>query len=305
MDDHGDVIYDSPEHGARQRVDLEEYPLIDDDGLEIPVYDHEGKQILRRKAYANPVTGQCGVLMDLKNIQALFNPDNSSLTLDNDFLGPGLFPREAYSVNVQAFPIGFLKVAGNVKATGIPHCFYPGLTEVNKSVRKNPNRPPSISDDGSPSTDTSAHSAGASPVVKPIVSQFYNYFAHRATARAAGLDSQQGLVTAALSGAFAQTVKDKKTASNKQASCEDGLPSARFHQRISRPDCPKCCRAEVVYTVDVRSLKNNSGRKVSSFSSPTSLAYQSSTGSYSKISSFRLQDHGRILQFAMSSKIIL
>ncbi|KAH9022649.1 hypothetical protein EDB85DRAFT_1895171 [Lactarius pseudohatsudake] len=238
-----------------QRVDLDTFPLLNEHQQEIPVYNFQGKRIRRREPSKDAPEPQCGVLVDLENIQALFNPgDQSHIPDDDDFLDSGL--QESPFVNVYAYPLGFLRVAGNIQATGVPHCFYPVVAEVNLSVREDSNESSSESDsdDDFPEAPRRRH-LPPTPAVKPVAAQFYNYIAHRIAPRAGRMDSQQGSVTAALSGAFAQTPKDKRAASRKQAYCDQALPSTRFHKRISRPECPKCCRAEFVYSVDVRSLK--------------------------------------------------
>lgn len=99
-------------------------------------------------------------------------------------------------------------------------------------------------------------------VVKPVSSQFYNHITHRVASRSGRHDSQHGTVTAAISGAFANTDKDKKTASDRQSYCELCLPSERFGSRINQEDCPTSCRAEIVYSVDVGALKEPSGSYV-------------------------------------------
>jgi hypothetical protein len=73
-------------------------------------------------------------------------------------------------------------------------------------------------------------------------------------------DAQQGVVTSSIAGAFAQTDKHKQTASSKQLYCKLDLPSDRFHKKISLDNSPACCRAELVYSVDVRALADPSGR---------------------------------------------
>ena len=78
-------------------------------------------------------------------------------------------------------------------------------------------------------------------------------------------DSQQGSVTAAIAGAFAQTSNNKKKAAEKQAYCSQALPSERFHQKIMHDDCPISYCTEFVYSVDVRGLKDQTGRYTSIF----------------------------------------
>jgi hypothetical protein len=106
--------------------------------------------------------------------------------------------------------------------------------------------------------DGSRH-ALSSRVVKPVSSQFYNYMTHRVASRAGRHDSQQGTVTAAVAGAFATSRKHKTIASKKQEYCDQSLPSDRFHDRFSIEDCPTSCRAEFVYSIDIRRLQDPSG----------------------------------------------
>jgi hypothetical protein len=212
----------------------------------------------------------CPVLVDLTHIQGLFQPNPDIPIQDND---------ESYSdhidehlVRVDAYPLGFLKTAGNIQATGVPNCFYPVLKDINRSVRVNPRSSPTPPSDHPDDDDDNPMQGGldaagtsSQQVVKPVSSQFYNYIAHRVASRAGRHDSQHGHVTAALAGAYSKTQKDKATASGKQAYCDRDLPSSRFHKRISIDKCPTACRAELVYTIDVRALKDTSGSWVLPF----------------------------------------
>jgi hypothetical protein len=215
----------------------------------------------------------CGVLVKLEDIQTLF-AQNSSPTVYDDNASSISIQDEPF-VRVEAYPLGFLRVAGNVKATGVPTCFYPVLTDINRAVRKNHRKYPtggSDEDEGDPGhadddpddamhdDDDDPYSPSAYQAVKPVSSQFYNYSTHRVASHAGAHDSQQGTVTAAISGGYAITDKDKSTARKKQQDCKDGLPSERFHGKIaSVRDCPSACRAELVYSIDVRALKDPSG----------------------------------------------
>ena len=214
--------------------------------------------------------------MDLENIQGLFNPDPifgnpndiSTSALDQDL--------DSGAVNVEVYPLGFLRTAGNIQADGIPHCFYPYLSKINKAVRKPQHSRPrpfanqeeeeeeeedeedgedndNISDSRSADVDD-ANPSSSQKVVRPISSQFYNYITHRVATRGGRHDAQQGTVTAAVSGAYAKSAKDNATATRKKSYCDDALPSDRFHKRISRDHCPTCCRAEFVYSIDVRAF---------------------------------------------------
>lgn len=236
--------------------------------------------------------------MDLQNLQALFSPGAPVPRYDDDDDDDD-DTAEEYGTKFHVYPLGFLRTAGNVQATGPPHCIYPTLREINASVRKQPNE---TSDNDSPSEEYQPE-ASVAPVVKAISCQFYNLIAHRATPRAGRLDSQQGHVTAALASAFAQTEKDKKIAYEKQSACNSKLPSRSFHDKIHLDDCPKSCRAEIVYTVDVRNLKLTSGRHVNHPPHNASLTIQ--TGTSSTTLFYRSRKHGTNAKCEMQSKIIL
>ena len=289
-DRNRDGIYDRPLADGRSRrriLDLDTYPLLDDHDVEIPIYDKGGKRIARRVPNVGQNPQQCGVLMDLEKVQVLFNPggqlhrvNNDDEDEDNPDFDTSALP-ESHFVNVNVYPLGFLRTVGNVQATGVPHCFYPILTDVNQNVCRNPDRPGHAvrveSDDSDDAMsvdgiDQNRPQPGGASVVRPIASQFYNYIAHRSATRAGRHDAQQGSVTAALAGTFAETDRHKEIASDKQRYCDQALPSDRFHKKISIRDCPSSCRAELVYSVDVRALKTRTGMSV--FFSSSASAYR-------------------------------
>lgn len=279
---HPGGLFDSPHPPSRRPVDLHVLPILADDGKEVQIFDSSGKRVIRRHAIIYDDEPPCGVLIDLSNIQALFNPDPASQFPEDPSMLSGY--DEPDSVTVDAYPLGFLGTAGNIQAKGIPHCFYPAVADINRSVRKPTSRRSRRNillfgdeDDNHPSLSTDMDEPGdpsTLQAVKPVASQFYNYMTHRVATRAGRLDSEQGSVTAAVSGAFVTSQKDKNTAWRKKTYCDEDLPSKRFHDRISIESCPISCRAELVYSVDVRALKDPSGSYVFS-SLPSSSPFPS------------------------------
>ena len=257
---HTGNIYDSADRLTRRRVNLNRHPLLDDDGLEVPVYNSGGQRIPRREPLVDPDEPKCGVLMDLKNIEALFTPETHLDDFDSssDISGSN-------DVSINVYPLAFLRSFGNLQATGIPYCFYPFITSINRSVRRVPHEDPLEFDDASDRDSDSVDlddpqpSQSGTPVVRPISCQFYNYSAHRTASRAGAHDSQQATVTAALAGVYARSASERSTASQARSDCDTSLPSERFHTRISQDNCPTACRAEFVYSVDVRALADPSG----------------------------------------------
>ena len=293
---------------------MDEFPLLDNDGQEIPIYNSAGARIPRRVPVVDKDLPPCGVLVNLTNVQALFDPYGSVFNHD-DCSTTSSDLAEPHIPHVDIYPLAFLKSVGNVQADGIPPCFYPLLTDINRSVRKHHlfDSPPSQnSDDHSSSEEdrsvgtNDSGSPSSLPVVKPVSAQFYNYITHRVATRAGKHDAQQGTITAAISGAFATSQKHKGIASNKQLACDSSLPSDRFHSKISLEDCPTSCRAEFVYSVDVRALKNPSGMRVLSPPFPASFPFLTfyPTAPYSMTSFFHSPDPGSHQAFAAPSRTI-
>lgn len=220
--------------------------------------------MIRRRDLVYDPQDSCGVLMNLTNIRALFRTADDHDDSDNE-----LFGEPAKEEKLDVYPLGFLRKAGNVQAGGAPHCFLAPIKKVNRAVRKEGTQQRTRAttsfeeDSSSLSTDSETQdTVNRIPTVKATSCQFYNYIAHRIAPRAGKLDSQQGLVTAALVGAFAQSIPHEKTARTKQAACKKSLPAATFLQRIYRFGCPTGCRAEIVYSVDISNLKSQDGRYV-------------------------------------------
>jgi hypothetical protein len=269
---------------------LRDFPLLDDRGQEIPIYDSNGARIRRRDVGENEGVPPCGVLVNLATVQALFDPYTSSNHDPENSSTVSSELDDAYAPKVDVYPLGFLRTVGNLQANGIPPCFYPLVTEINQTVGKQRRQPESDRSwwDDEPTllpedpedeeeeeeeeeADGSRRERVRSPTVravKPVSCQFYNYMMHRVATRAGQYDSQQGTVTAAVSGAFATTDRHRDVAFDKQTHCDRGLPSERFHSRFSLEDCPTSCRAEFVYSVDVRALDDPSGRHVYEFRAP-------------------------------------
>jgi hypothetical protein len=259
--DENRSLYNGTDRRTRLRLspaELRDLPLLDEEGKERPIYNSNGIQVPRRAPLEDSEEPTCGVLVNLKSIQGLFNPDTSAIILDDVAYSSSQY--DDPFVRVEAYPLAFLKMAGNVKASGVPHCLYPLLTKINKSVRRHHE---ALGEDSEEDDPEAPYLESTYRAVKPVSSQFYNYMAHRVASRAGRHDAQQGSVTAAISGGYASTDKDKKVAKEKEKYCKRALPSERFHSRInSIGDCPNSCRAELVYSVDVRALNIRSGSYV-------------------------------------------
>src|SRR5713101_4324431 len=105
-------IFNSPDQLHRHYIaDLHNYPLLDDHRIELPIFTDDGNHIPYRKPKINTDKAQCGVLIDFSKIQALFNLDSQLYSnLDDwDSDSTSSIPSESYFVNVDVYPLAFLK----------------------------------------------------------------------------------------------------------------------------------------------------------------------------------------------------
>ena len=280
-DNYPSPYFKVPHHGRdkRHQVKLRTFPLQDKDGNEIPIYDVDGDRVRRMEPIFE--SRRCGVLVNLSEIQGLFNANTAS---DANLQGRDHF------VKVDAYPLAFLKSYGNIQANGVPHCLYPKLMDINKAVWKNypgerRQRAPRherdrdedamVESEGEEGEDEGAANQEA-PIdfdryasqpslfqaVRPVSCQLYNLSSHSVAARAGARDTEQGTVTAAVAGKYARNAADKLKADGFTSYCGASFPSDRHDLRISTEGCPTECRAEFVYTIDVRLLKDQSGSYV-------------------------------------------
>ena len=91
---HGTDLYDSYDVETRERVDLSVFPLLDDAGQEMRVYDRDGFRVARRGAIYPPNAVPCGVLVNLHRTDEMFNDpveeELNRLRIENDGEDGGL-----------------------------------------------------------------------------------------------------------------------------------------------------------------------------------------------------------------------
>lgn len=262
-------IFDGHNELSRRPIpNIESYPLLDKHGQEIPIFDKHGQRIERRSALLRKDEPQCGVLVKLDNIHGLFNNPKQHYQPNNP---PSSQESTSHYIDVNAYPIAFLRTAGNIQASGIPSCFLPHVASINQSIRRDPivHTQNVIHSDDSDSDDDDDHMdvdpphnpiVGGQQVLTPIACQFYNYIAHRTATRAGNHDTMKGTVTAAIAGGFAKSQKDRRIADRLIDYCNTALPADRFKDHIVIRGCPSSCRAELVYSVDVAALRDPQGR---------------------------------------------
>lgn len=244
-DMYGDEYFDNYDPHNRNPIsfhDLQDLPLLDASGSEIPIFTDEGYPIKRRFGSRLAGTPPLAVLMNLRNLDQLFISDDLFGDFDPSD-GPTTF---------HVYPQAGLVTAGHFQADGLPSAFAPLLHTLNLDVKLQDQV--SIEDD--PLADSSQDSLP--PPILAVCCQGYNALMHHTRGRfAQHHDAQRGLVTSTLAGSWAKTQKNVQTAKLLQLQCNERLPHYEFRQKIANDnDNPLDCslRLENTYIVDLDRL---------------------------------------------------
>lgn len=224
-----DTLYDSPNRGSRNVVNLQELPLEDESGHEINVYDDKGYRVARRQPNFSRSIRPCGLLLDLTKARVLFDA-RAEIDDDDDNLSCDEEDRPILSV----FPQAFTKTFGHIQSRAVPQGFKSLLRAMNSTLAVN-------ADD-------------ANPVIKGVAVQGYNHVQHNLMDRAGELEIVHGRITSALGGTRAQTTKSKRTAEKITELVSLHLPHERVKQKLSKDNISRALRLEIVVTIDLQAL---------------------------------------------------
>jgi hypothetical protein len=187
---------------------LHDLPMHDEANKEIRIFREDGHKIARRKASVNLNNSKCGVLVNLKNISALFNTNDDfhnnidPMTDDDDAT---TVPKPQVPLSV--YPQAYLRDYGHVKAKGTMTLLASEIQHVNDVFN---GATAEVDDNSSEVGYEDIHSRV--PVLTGISTQMYNKVQHRMAQRAGDLDMQHGKITAMLAGGQAATKPNQKTA---------------------------------------------------------------------------------------------
>ncbi|KAG2030241.1 hypothetical protein BDR03DRAFT_1017336 [Suillus americanus] len=233
---HG-VIYDkSSGDPMRAEVNLEDLPLLDEDGFEINVYNEQGFRIPRRA----PVQfSTCGALLNLHSVHELFRSDDDA------------HGNTRNKAHFDMYPLACTKTLGNIQSRSLISDFLPHLTQIDSVLR-----PPLIGEDDNRAeddivADDPVHGAS---VLHGINCQIYNELSHRVRDEAKFHPVQLGMISAALSGTTAKNAARNRWTRRLQQ-CNHSLPHERFNDKVSGDNQPQALRFENTYTLDVYRMK--------------------------------------------------
>lgn len=123
-------IYSSWDPAIRHRIrNLNEHPLLDDNGIEIPIYDRNGKRIPRRKALGRKKP--LGVLAKLRNLDT-YLPGHAGAHYQSIHQYGSSFGK--YDGNYYVYPQAGTSDYGHIQSHVLPDVVLPRIFDINKSV---------------------------------------------------------------------------------------------------------------------------------------------------------------------------
>lgn len=237
--EHHGPLYDSPDRSARDIVDLDDLPILDERGLEIPVYSEYGRRIKRRAPRIRRNRRPCGILFDLSQAHAFFDADLDDMS---DFESS---PRPDVVIN--AYRQGYFKSIGHVQANTVPRITTSLIADINAGVAI----------DAGPEHDEDEDPYFSLPMnaITGVDCQIYNAVMHRVRGSSSTHDAQRGDVTAAFAGSYSEGANQKRTAKRLKDACENRLPHENFAMIIDHPDLDTSLRLECVHHIDLTKLR--------------------------------------------------
>ncbi|KAG0693691.1 hypothetical protein DFH29DRAFT_382941 [Suillus ampliporus] len=254
-----DFLYDSPDYDVRQPIDLPSLPPRDPaTNKEINIYDEDGRRVPRFIGVAAPGTKPCGLLVNLETIPQLFSSyvgHDEHLDIDADIIDLD----DVHDTKINVYPQAFLRKYGHVQAKSVLPHFRPFVNKVQSRITRARHAPSHDADDDDDDEDVvvadvpSHDSQPIAPAILASACQFYNEISHRVRPSAALHDVQQGRITSALAGTYAQGAA-KHVHSACMHTCNVGLPHKRYDDKIKLSNVPRALRLENIYILQLDSM---------------------------------------------------
>ncbi|KAG1772198.1 hypothetical protein EV702DRAFT_1048672 [Suillus placidus] len=239
-----DVIYNSLDLDVRQPMDLPSLPLHEP-GTQREI--EEGRHIPRFIGRTCINSPKCGILINLETIPQLFSSyvaHDEHLNLDADILD--VKDGEGPSINV--YPQAFLRKYGHLQSSSILPHFKTFVKKVQALITRQQRRPRvddnDDADDEADDEDDENEETNLidtkqlAPAIIASGCQFYNEISHRVRPNAGLHEVQQGRVTSALSGAYAQR-SGKHVHTAIICHCGLNLPHEHYNNAIKMEKVPR------------------------------------------------------------------
>ena len=238
-----DVVY-SRDTAADEDIieDLDEYPMQNSRGEDVPIFDAEGNSIKRSTARPLPGSKSAAVFLALNKVKSLFRDHSISLNTEGFVHNP----------NIDKYPIGHLANVGCIQTRQPFPPFSPVVNKINKDVGR-----------------VIAYDAGDEPlyddvdedgnlvepagrVMHPIFgthTQVYNLSTHHFAPRANEYRVLHGQVTAAASSVFATRLGERSKGKQAVQKLSVHLPFEALEAQIDGASVPTSMRLEQVFVV--------------------------------------------------------
>ncbi|KAI0323771.1 hypothetical protein GY45DRAFT_1376073 [Cubamyces sp. BRFM 1775] len=225
-----EVLYTTSDVATREAIEsLDEYDLLDADGVEIPIFNAEGRRIPRRLAIFDEPYTPCGILQDLSKVPSLFETgsgdiDATTFEIETSESGRAILAEEVQVAGLicphdtptyYLYPLFYSQNVGQWQASGIIAPLSSHVTKLNHDIAQ--------------------HDHHASAVV-PVKSQCYNTLSHYTRESARDHIAQRGILTGAAGGSWADDNKTTNTATYLRGTCDQRDPHEHLADQVSRAD---------------------------------------------------------------------
>ena len=232
---HAEDIFDSADANVCVRVILGDLPLLDEEGLEIQVFNQAGYRIPQREPILEDDNDFNGILFNLRMLHQLFMLDG----LEDEILLEDLMMTEHY-----LYPMACLKTIGRFQAKDLMTPFLKKVEALNTRIKEQYN-----GDDENTIADELL--TGYSPLIEGIACQGYNLLSCRVWTQERYHEVQQGLMMAALSGTHTSPAINANVAAKFWTDCETWLLFDRYHKKVTHTHVDTSIHIENVYQVSL------------------------------------------------------
>lgn len=246
---HQGPFYNSQWRRDEESVVDELSEHTDEDGHIAPIWDQNGNAIPTFQRRPIPNAQPAATFVNHAGIKRLFQPQLAD-------------PNQIHlNKTVDTYTFGLLPGVGSIQTRQPCPSFVPVYKKINSKVGRDVNDPDDsedYSEDEEPSIgDTGFRDTAAPPPRhhrKPVVAsdvQIYNNLSHSLSPRANQHAALLGQVSAAMSGFWARTPKDKSKAVVTENKIMHHLPYEMLETKINAGSVPTALRFEQVFTIDM------------------------------------------------------
>lgn len=229
--------------------------------MPIPLWDAQGKKVVREEIVRPAADSECGILLDLKKAIHVFRtPDDTAYAHQNWEDPPP--PRK---VRMSVYPLASLHGQGNVQFTGASPAVAKFVADMNRRLLFEVEEGQALRDENPdiPTKDITVPS-GTIPAVEAINTQIYHTIAHSIRESTGLNQATRGLVTALATGTYWTSKRPDwdRAQRTKNMLGTVTLPHRILQSQVEAENAPNVSRQEILYTIIMSRLPNRGGRYV-------------------------------------------